>query len=133
MTAVATMAGQIGTASWNTSTTAQASAMKMAAKMYFSISRSTTDLVDPRREIGDLVRQRDTQSDEDSDRHREHAERDPEERVLARGAQQRLVRGFAGGREHVGRLDVPLDLRSQRVTEAHQLEVTASHGVLPLE
>src|SRR3954453_6407683 len=127
MTAVATMAGQIGIASWNTSTTAQASAMKMAAKMYFSISRSTTDLFDPRRQIGDLVRQRDAQPDEDSDRHGEHAERHPEEGVLARGAQQRLVRRFAGGREHVGGLDVPLDLWSQRVAEAHQLEIAAPH------
>src|SRR4051812_50180182 len=118
MTAVATMAGQIGIASWNTSTTAQASAMKMAAKMYFSISRSTTDLFDPRRQIGDLVRQRDAQPDEDSDRHGEHAERHPEEGVLARGAQQRLGRRFAGRRGHGGGRHVAPDRRAPRVAAA---------------
>ena len=133
MTAVATMAGHSGTTSWNTSTTAQARAMKIAAKMYFSIARSMTDPVDPRRDSA-IWRDSETRSPTKTAIATANTPSAIQRKVfVARRAQQRLVGRRTGRREDVGRLDVPLDLRLSESHEAHQLEVAAPHRVLALE
>ena len=135
MTAVATIAGHIGTTSWNTSTSAQASAMKMAAKMYFSIASPQRFSSSTRvGQIGDLAVERDAQADEDRDGDREDAQRDPEEGVLlALARTSGSSGGSPAGDSTSGDLDVPLDLGAERVDEAHQLEVAAADAVLALE
>src|SRR5882757_5643898 len=122
MTTVTSTAGHSGIVSWKTSTSAQLSAMKMAAKMYFSIGiPSAVQLLDPIGQTGDLAIEVDAQADEHRDRHGEHAERDPQEQVLLAGPHQRLVGRLARRRQHLGHLDMAFDLGAQAVDHAHEL------------
>src|SRR5258706_15077384 len=83
------MAVHIGTVPRNTSTSAHASAMKTAPKMYFSTARSFVQLPDALREIGDALVERHAQTNEDGDGERAHTEPHPQQRVAAAAPQLR--------------------------------------------
>src|SRR3954471_22015731 len=137
MTTVTRIAGHIGMVSWKTSTSAQASAMKTAAKTYFSIaiflSGSAVQLLDPVGQIGDLTVQVDAQADEDRDGHGEDTERDPEKEVPLPRPHLRLVRRLGSRRQLLRHLDGAFDLGAKLVDHLHQLELAAPDAVLALQ
>src|SRR3954451_20080626 len=92
ITAVTRIAGHIGTNSLNTSTTAQARAMKMAPKMYFSTGAPlASQLVDAIRELVGARIERHLQSHEHGDGDGEDAKRHPQEWIAAPALHERLV------------------------------------------
>src|ERR1700736_3546754 len=133
MTAVARMAVQSGTHSRKTNASAQARAMKIIPKTYFSTAPSAVQLFDPIDQGGDVGVEREPQADEHGDRDGEHAQRRPQERVALAALQQWLVGGLARGREMIGALDLPLELGAQLIDHPHQLELAAAHAELPLK
>src|SRR3569623_3820060 len=143
ITAVTTMAGQMGSTFRNTRTAAQLRAMKIPPKMYFNTSSrrpsvsphlcpSLVELVDPVLQLPDLMIDRDAQAYEHGDGHGEAPQRHPQERVPLARPHQRLDRGLAGRREAVGALDVAVHLGPDRVDDSQQLALAAPHGVLAL-
>src|SRR3569623_2436845 len=136
ITAVTTMAGHMGSTFRNTRTAAQLRAMKIPPKMYFNTSSphpSLVELLDPVLQLPDLMIDRDAQADEYGAGHREHAQRDPQDRGALARADQRLDRGLARRRQVVGNLDVTVHLGPDRVDDAQQLDLAPAHGVLALK